>query len=95
MNKPSNRVKVSFVDLSTELARFHEFVGSFVQGQDPNIVPEESLLFWREANPLDDYDRILADPRESVDAVKNGEEGILMEQFEAEFRRRYSIPPSP
>ncbi len=81
-----------------ELASFYQFVGVKLNQKDADLSPEELLDQWRAEHPIDEDDD---DDLDDVTAVKQaladmaaGDEGISLDEFKREFRRRHRIDDS-
>jgi hypothetical protein len=79
------------VQPSTELADFQQFVGEHVQ-RGLALSPEEVLDLWRAMHPTPAaLDEDVEAVREALAELDAGEPGMTIEEFAAEFKRRYGI----
>jgi len=84
--------------LGSELSSFHRFVSHQLQSGRDDVSPEEVLDLWREQHPeVDDADDSVLAVREALQDMEEGDEGIPLEQFDRDFRKRtgcYSSSPT-
>lgn len=80
------------IDVNSELADFHRFVGERLRDGGTKLSPEEALDLWRAANPEpNDYADSVAALREAVSDMQAGDTDISFEEFEQEFLRRRKL----
>jgi hypothetical protein len=78
--------------LSSELARFREFLGEKLANGGSHLSPEEVLEEWRAAHPLheepgEDYEAV----RQALADMQAGDTGIPFEDFDREFRAKHKL----
>jgi hypothetical protein len=75
-----------------ELASFHQFIGQQLGSNQAHLSPEEALDLWREQHPCSEEDtETIAAIRESLADIEAGEQGMTVEEFGREFRRRHNL----
>ena len=79
---------------NNELASFHQFIGQQLGANGIDLSPEQALELWREENPgieqqEEDREAIL----EALAQLDSGEQGLTIEEFDHEFRRRNNLGP--
>ncbi len=82
--------------LDKELDEFHKFLGHHLRNGGARLSPEEALDEWRRLHPDHDAnDEDVAAIREALDDLANGDQGMLFEDFDREFRKRHGLPDKP
>jgi hypothetical protein len=82
------------IEIQSELANFFDFISRLLQAARNDLSPEEALDMWREENPnieqqAEDREAI----QEALDELAAGEQGLTIEEFDREFRRRNNLGP--
>ena len=72
----------------SELGSFHQFISEQLSVGRVDVSPEEALDLWRSQHP--DTDDVLA-VQEALADMANGDEGLPIEEFDREFRRRRGL----
>lgn len=79
--------------LADELNRFNHFLTEQIN-LGATLSPEEALDAWRAENPPEDDDTVEV-LREALAAMKAGDRGMPLEEFDRDFRQRHGLPPRP
>ena len=75
-----------------ELASFHEFLSHKVKEFGSKASPEEMLDLWRATHPSElDFKRDVKAVQDAIDAMKLGDQGTPLSQFDTEFRKKHSV----
>jgi hypothetical protein len=76
-----------------ELSCFHDFLSQKLTSGATQLSPEEVLDLWRAEHPAaDEYPNDIAALKEALADMEAGDHGLPLEQFDAKFRQRHSIP---
>jgi hypothetical protein len=77
----------------SELGDFHRFVSQKMDDGDSSLSPEQVLDEWRNLHPDPDAvkDEIAA-IQEAIDDMENGDVGMVLDDFDRDFRARHNLP---
>ena len=76
-----------------ELREFHRFLTDKLTNDGLDLSPEEALDEWRRIHPQPQaLDEDVAAIQEAVDDMAKGDQGILFDQFDGDFRSRHNLP---
>ena len=76
-------------DSFSDLSAFVNFAECYLRDDGADLTPEECLALFRmqQASPND-----VAAVREALDAMRRGDVGIALEEFDRRFREKNGIP---
>jgi hypothetical protein len=75
-----------------ELREFHRFLTDKLLADEAPLSPEEALDEWRQLHPeAHVLDEDVAAIREALDDIAKGDQGIPLDQFDRDFRRRHGF----
>ena len=75
-------------DQPGDLARFDRFIGEQLDKQ-ADLTPDETLVLWHETHVDDEEDDLIDAARAALEAMRAGDVGVPLEEFDREFRRRH------
>lgn len=81
---------------AADLADFHRFLSEKVRNGQTSLSPEQALDEWRthQPDPLA-IEEDLAAIQEALDDARQGDVGVLMDEFDRDFRARHNLPSKP
>ena len=78
--------------VDSELNRFHQFISEQLRCERAEVSPEEALDLWRMKHPMPALmDETVSALEEAIRDMEEGDEGIPIEDFDREFRRRHGL----
>jgi hypothetical protein len=79
-----------------ELRDFHRFVGEQLSNGGGELSPEEALDEWRRLHPdAAGFEEDIAALREALNDAAKGDQGMLFDDFDRDFRQRHHLPDTP
>ena len=79
-------------DTNCELSNFHQFIGQQLSSGQVSLSPEEAVELWRLQNRSpEEYQADLQAIREALADMEAGDEGVPLDVFRAEFRKRHNL----
>jgi hypothetical protein len=78
----------------SDLGDFYRFVGEKINSGPILPTPEEVLDEWRDLHPDPLSEDDITAIQEALDEVDNGAQGISLEEFDREMRKRFKFPPA-
>ena len=76
--------------VADELESFHQFLIDKLKTPAIRPTPEQVLDEWRSLHPdREDYNAI----RDALDAMHVGDRGVLLEDFDRDFRQKNGLAP--